>query len=76
MIVDGSIEAEETLTLKPDGPERPHAIEPGQTDKTIDRLVMGRQEINFSDLAAWLAEMGRFADKLATYDAPREAAPF
>ena len=26
----------------------------------------------FADLAAWLAEMGRFADRLANYEAPRE----
>jgi hypothetical protein len=74
-VMDGSIEPQETFTLKPDGPETPHATEPGQTDKTIDRLIIGKQEIMFSDLAAWLSEMGRFADKLATYEAPREIAP-
>lgn len=74
-VMDGSIEAQETFTLKPDGPETPHATEPGQTDKTIDRLIIGKQKIMFSDLAGWLAEMGRFADKLAIYEASREIAP-
>ena len=74
-VMDGSIEAQETFTLKPDGPETPHATEPGQTDKTIDRLIIGKQEIMFANLAAWLAEMGRFADKLANYEAPREIGP-
>jgi hypothetical protein len=74
-VMDGSIGEQETFTLRSDGPEVPHATEAHQTDKTIDRLTIGKQEIMFADLAAWLVEMGRFADRLATYEAPRGIAP-
>ncbi|MDD5324653.1 MAG: hypothetical protein PHR71_04985 [Polaromonas sp.] len=53
-VMDGSIQAQETFNLKPDGLETPHATEANQTDKTIDRLTIGKQEIMFADLAAWL----------------------
>lgn len=74
-VMDGRIAEGENFTLRSDGPEAPHATEVGQTNKTVDRLVIGKQEIMFSDLATWLVEMAQFADRLAGYEAPREITP-
>ena len=74
-VMNGTIQVGEPIALKPDGPERPHASEANQTVKTIDRLVIGQSELLFTDVAAWLSEMGRFADKIGTYEAPPESDP-
>jgi hypothetical protein len=71
LVMDGRLQEGQAIALKPDGPETPHAIEPNQTVKTIDRLVIAQRELQFSNLATWLAEMGRFAEKIAAYEAPR-----
>lgn len=67
-VADGTIGEGESFVLAPDGIETPHPTEPGQTDKVIDRLKIGSQEILFSELAGWLTEMARFAEKISTYE--------
>lgn len=71
LVMDGRLQEGKPFALKPDGPETTHPTEPNQTVKTIDRLVIAKRELKFSDLAAWLIEMGRFAEKIAAYEAPR-----
>lgn len=67
LIMDGRLTEGSPIALKADGPETQHPTEANQTVKTIDRLVIAQRELLFSDLAIWLMEMGRFAEKLATY---------
>lgn len=57
MVVEGRIAEGQPIALKPDGPEVPHATEPGQTVKTFDRLVIGDRYVTFQNVAAWLKEM-------------------
>ncbi len=66
-LMDGKIPQGQPIAVKPDGPEVPHPTEANQTVKTIDRLVIGQLELKFSDLAVWLGEMGRFVEKISTY---------
>ena len=68
LVMDGRIQEGQPFVLKPDGPETPHTTEPNQTIKSIDRLVIGQRELRFSSLAAWLTEMGRFAEKITEFD--------
>lgn len=68
-VVKGEIEEGEAFVLSPDGPETPHATEPNQTVKRIDRLKIGSSEILFTELAGWLLELGRFAEKIAAQEA-------
>lgn len=56
-----------SFTLYPDGSETPIDGEPGHTLKKIDRLKIGTMEIMFSELAEWLIEMGRYAEKISEY---------
>jgi hypothetical protein len=70
LVMDGRLQEGQPIALKPDGPEVPHSTEPNQTNKTIDRLVIAERELKFADLAAWLTEMGRFAEKIAAYQDP------
>lgn len=56
-----------SFTLFPEGLETPVESEPGQTLKKIDRLNIGTMEIMFSELAEWLIEMGRYAEKISEY---------
>jgi len=48
------------------GPEIPvdDPVNPKQTLKTIDRLRVHEHEVRFADLAAWLAEMVDYVDRL------------
>ncbi len=66
-LMDGRIPQGQPFAVMPDGPVVPHPTEANQTIKTIDRLVIGQLELKFSDLAVWLGEMGRFAEKISTY---------
>lgn len=66
LIMDGRYQKGQPAVLTPDGPENPHPSEPNQTVKSIDRLVIGNRELQFSDLAVWLTEMARFAEKIAS----------
>lgn len=65
MIVEENIVAGQVFALVAGGPETAHPTEPNQTIKTIDRLVIGEQEILFTELATWLEEMAAFAGKIA-----------
>jgi len=67
VLMDGKLKEGHPLALRPDGPERPHPSESNQTIKSIDRLAIGRRELLFADLAAWLREMGRYAQKIADF---------
>jgi hypothetical protein len=71
LVMDGRLQEGQAFTLMPDGPETPHPTEPNQTIKTIDRLVIAQHELQFSNLATWLIEMGRFAEKIVAYEIPR-----
>ncbi|MFZ2148278.1 MAG: hypothetical protein WAV28_13760 [Sedimentisphaerales bacterium] len=73
LVMDGRLQEGQAIALKPDGPETPHPTEPNQTIKTIDRLVIAQREVKFSDLATWLTEMGRFAEKIASYETKQTA---
>ncbi len=70
-LMEGKIQQNQSIAVRPDGPEVPHPEEANQTVKTIDRLVIGQLELKFSDLAMWLREMGRFAEKISTYQGLR-----
>lgn len=70
LVMDGRLIEGQPIALKPDGPETAHPTEAGQTNKAIDRLVIGQREILFSELSAWLKEMGRFAQKIAEFIPP------
>ena len=69
-VMDGRLKEGQPIALKSDGPEKPHATEPNQTMKSIDRLVIGQHELLFSRLAASLTEMGRVAAKIAEFNSP------
>ena len=71
LVMDGRLQEGQAFALMPDGPETPHPTEPNQTVKTIDRLVIAQRELQFSHLATWLTEMGRFAEKIVAYEIPR-----
>ena len=73
-LMDGRIQQGQPIAVRPDGPEVPHPTEANQTVKTIDRLVIGQLELKFSDLASWLREMGRFAEKISTYQGQQKSA--
>ena len=70
LVMDGRLQERQAIALKPVGPETPHPTESNQTVKTNDRLVIAQRELQFSSLATWLTEMGRFAEKIAAYQAP------
>lgn len=67
-VVKGRVVAGHRFALSPDGPETPHPSEKNQTIKTIDRLVIGRSEVKFSDIAIWLKEMASVASKISEYN--------
>jgi len=60
------------IALKPDGPESLIADENGQSLKIIDRLMIGKMEITFSELAEWLVEMSHYTEIICRYK-PRVA---
>jgi hypothetical protein len=63
-IVEGSL-----FAIAANGPEVPaEELGVGQTRKIIDRLIMGDQEIMFSELSEWLAEMGDCAELISKYE--------
>jgi hypothetical protein len=49
-------------------PETPVPNQAGQILKVIDRLVIGNNELLFSDLVAWLHEMGNCAEAISKYE--------
>ena len=56
--------------LRADGPETPVVGEPGQTLKKIDRLKIGINEIEFSEIRAWILELAVYADRISGYIVP------
>lgn len=67
MVLDGRIANGKPFALGPNGPEVPHPTEANQIIKTIDRIVIGNNEIKFNEIAAWLNEMAAFAAKITDY---------
>lgn len=67
LVMDGRVQEGQPFALKPDGPETPHATEANQTNKSIDRLVIGDRELRFRELATWLRDMGCVAQKIAEF---------
>lgn len=67
LVMDGRLREGQASSLRPDGPETPHPSEENQTNKSVDRLVIGDREILFTELAAWLREMGRAAQQIAEF---------
>jgi hypothetical protein len=68
LVMDGRLQEGQPTALLPDGPETPHPTEPNQTLKSIDRLVIAGRELKFADLARWLTEMARHADRIAQFE--------
>lgn len=65
-LLSGKLGAGNPFTLKADGPETPHPTEPNQTNKVIDRLVIGSRELLFTEVAQALVEMADYCDKIAS----------
>ena len=72
-ILKGRIGENEPIAIRADGIVVPAPDEPGQTIKTIDRLVIGTHYVLAADVAKWLAEMSMYAQKIA--DSPVLEAP-
>jgi hypothetical protein len=51
MLMDGRVAEGMPLMLRADGPETPHPTEANQTNKSIDRLIVGGRELLFFDLS-------------------------
>ncbi|HET7085938.1 MAG TPA: hypothetical protein VFI23_14270 [Rhizomicrobium sp.] len=68
LLADGTIPENTHFLLMADGIEVNHPTEPGQTIKTIDRLVVGSHTITFAELHNWLMEFGDYAEAISTYD--------
>jgi len=66
-LADGEILEGQSFALRPDGPDLPDPLKPDGRLKVFDRLSIGSKEILFKDLAAWLGEMCRVADRIATF---------
>jgi len=71
-ILDGAIPENTPFALTVTGPEVPVADpkQRGQTLKTIDRLVLGDNELLFAELATWLNEMGECAEIISNFKGP------
>ena len=67
MVMDGRLQEGQPFALRPDGPESAHPIEANQTIKTVDRLIIATREISFVELATWLKEMARVAERIAEF---------
>ena len=67
-IIKGEIVEGEPIAIKPDGNEIPHPSLPGQTIKTIDRLVIGPHQLTFAEMATCLNELSSAASRLSQYE--------
>lgn len=67
MVMDGRIANGQPFALLPNGPEVSHPKEENQIIKTIDRLVIGSNEVRFREIAEWLSEMASYAQKIADF---------
>ena len=61
-ILEGKIDVDQNHTLRADGIEQADPEDAGQTTKDIDRLLLGRHTVLFTDLARWLVEMADAVD--------------
>lgn len=68
LVMDGRLQEGQSFALRPDGPETPHPTEANQTNKEVDRLVIGVREVLFVELATWLREMAHIAEKIAEFE--------
>jgi hypothetical protein len=73
LVVDGRLQEGESFALRPDGPETPHPTEENQTNKIVDRLIIGTREVSFVELAVWLREMASVAEKIAEFEPHRRS---
>ena len=73
MIVKGQVTEGQPIALKPDGLVSQHPTEHGQTVKTIDRLVIGKERVSFRGIAAWLGEMSAAAEKISKFEPTRSS---
>ncbi|GAA4796689.1 hypothetical protein [Lysobacter hankyongensis] len=64
-LMKGLLGSGNPVMLKADGPETVHPTEANQTNKLIDRLVVGQQELLFSELATALTEMADYCKKIS-----------
>lgn len=71
LVRKGTIPKGTPFMLRSDGPETPVLDQPGQTRKVIDRLIIGSDEILFTELVAWLHEMGECAEVISKYERPK-----
>jgi len=69
-IIEGQLRTDQPIALIPYGPEQPHPTEVQQTLRVIDRLVITGFQLPFTIVAAWLTEMGRVAQIIASFDPP------
>jgi hypothetical protein len=65
VLMDGRLGEGDPLMLRANGPEMPHPTEANQTNKLIDRLVVGSRELLFSELSEALNEMGQYCEKIS-----------
>jgi len=68
LLLKGAIPKDTPFALQATGPETPVLDQPNQTRTVIDRLTIGGYEILFTELVAWLHEMGKCAEILSKYD--------
>ncbi len=72
-VLKGIIPESTPFMLTASGPEAPFpdSSQPNQTLKVIDRLIIGDREVLFSELIAWLHEMGECAERISKYERPK-----
>jgi hypothetical protein len=68
-VLKGEIPEGTTFMLTATGPVTPvpDSDQPNQTLKKIDRLTIGDTEVLFTELVAWLREMGKCAELISQY---------
>jgi len=71
-VLKGEIPEGKSFMLTATGPETPvlASDQPNQTLKRIDRLTIGDAEVLFTELVAWLHEMGKCAELISKYERP------
>jgi hypothetical protein len=69
LVLKGQIPEGTAFMLMATGPETPvpDSNQPNQTLKRIDRLTIGDAEVLFTELVAWLHEMGKCAESISKY---------
>ena len=70
-VMDGTVVMGQSSAIRADGLELPHPTEPGQTNKTIDRVTVGNHTILATDLADWLTEMILYCKMMGADGGPK-----